>query len=474
MPDAAPERPAFGAGAAGRVSAIARFALPSALGLYAFFWPVEYAGRTTIPLDVLTRVLGSLLGARANAVVGAVCMLTAIATLAVSFGPAVLRTAGGARTRRLQAVFTATPGWAALRVVGGVTAGCFLAGTGPGWLTAEPIARTALETVGVPVLLIFVTSCFVLPLITDYGLMEFSGVLTRPFFQRVFGLPGRASLDALASWVSSGPVAVLITLRQFNAGFYTAREALTIICNFSVVSVPFSLVIAQVAQIGDHYFAWYLSLVVIGVVLALITPRLPPLSRLPALYVGGLASSGASLADASRRRNADPAPLLRTALDAAVGCAAHGRGPRAYLIDTVATAFETVFGLVAACVGTVVLANLVLEYTPLFGWLSRPLQPLLALLGVGEAAAAAPGLLVGFLDQFLTTLVAIKIQNPHTRFVLAGLSVAQVVYLSNFGVILLRSALPITLRQLAGVFAIRTALATPLLVLAARIVLGPP
>ena len=37
-------------------------------------------------------------------------------------------------------------------------------------------------------------------------------------------------------WV--GPVGVLITLQQYERGYYTAREAATICTNFSVVSVP--------------------------------------------------------------------------------------------------------------------------------------------------------------------------------------------------------------------------------------------
>ena len=45
--------------------------------------------------------------------------------------------------------------------------------------------------------------------------------------------------------------------------------------NFSVVSVPFVFLTAQIAGIAELSGTLYISMVVVGVVCALITPRLP-------------------------------------------------------------------------------------------------------------------------------------------------------------------------------------------------------
>jgi len=399
--------------------------------------------------------------------------LSALATIGYSWfylkAPAQDLAHGG-RSGLLATVFVAPSLWILIRVVGGVGAACYLLQLGPEWLIADAVAGTALKDVGIPVMRIYIISSLFLPFITDYGLMELFGVLTRPFFQRVFHLPGRASLDAVASWVSSGPVAILITLRQFESGYYTAREAVFISTNFHIVSVPFSLVVADVSGIGAYYLPWYASLVIVGMTTALITRHLPPWTRIPPTYYGGAGLSDAARSDKSRQIETISGSAWGRALQAGVEAAQKGRPPVALGLDMARNMFSTVFGLISACVGTVILANALLEYTRVFQWLSLPLVPLLGVAGLEPAAA--PGFIIGFLDQFLTAVVSGRLSDLHTKFVLASLSVAQIVYMSNVGIMLLRSSIPIRFRDLVGIFVARTCICTPLFFLAARIVIS--
>ena len=114
-----------------------------------------------------------------------------------------------------------------------------------------------------------------LPLLTDFGFMEFAGTLARPVFRRAFRLPGRSAIDAVTSFVGSSAIGVLITIGQYNSGNYTARQASVIAVNFSVVSIPFALVVASVAGIGHLFISWYGTIVLACQLAALITPRLP-------------------------------------------------------------------------------------------------------------------------------------------------------------------------------------------------------
>ena len=63
-----------------------------------------------------------------------------------------------------------------------------------------------------------------MPFLTDYGLMEFVGTMVKRVFRKLFTLPGRSAIDALASWLSSAPVGVLITIQQYVSGHYTGAR----------------------------------------------------------------------------------------------------------------------------------------------------------------------------------------------------------------------------------------------------------
>src|SRR5690625_8043565 len=92
-------------------------------------------------------------------------------------------------------------------------------------------------------------------------------------------------------------------------------------------------------------------------------------------------------------------------------------------------------------IGTI--ATILAEYTPLFTWLGMPFVPVLNLLQIPEAAEAAQTVVVGFADMFLPAILGSGIETEMTRFIIACLSVTQLIYLSEVGALLLGSKLPI-------------------------------
>ena len=53
----------------------------------------------------------------------------------------------------------------------------------------------------------------------EYGLLEFLGPLFRPIMRPLFTLPGRSTVDNLASFIGDGTVGVLITSRQYERAY---------------------------------------------------------------------------------------------------------------------------------------------------------------------------------------------------------------------------------------------------------------
>ena len=118
----------------------------------------------------------------------------------------------------------------------------------------------------------------------DFGILEFTGTVLRDFTRPLFRIPGRATVDLLASWVGNCNVGVVLTTQQYEQGYYTAREAITIATCFSAVSLPFCLVIAAMLGVDDNFIPFYGILCITGALSVIIMSRIPPLNKYPDEY----------------------------------------------------------------------------------------------------------------------------------------------------------------------------------------------
>jgi len=118
---------------------------------------------------------------------------------------------------------------------------------------------------------------------------------------------------------------------------------------------------------------------------------------------------------------------------------------------------------------TIEFSALVLYYhTELLHFVTAPLVPLLEFMAIPDAEAAAPGLVIGLLDQFVPSIIAGGIASPVTSFVLAGLSVTQLIFMAETGVLIHRSKIPLPVSRLVQIFVIRTIIALPMLTVIAH------
>ena len=249
---------------------------------------------------------------------------------------------------------------------------------------------------------------------------------------------------------------MLITTQQYEKGFYNRREASVIATNFSMVSIAFAVLITSFLDINHLFLQFYLTVVVAGLTAAVIVPRLPPLARKPDTYYEPV---GCQL----REERTDDVGLWRYSLNQAVYRAERAPGPSDLLriaLFNVADIFLALLPLVFA-IGTVAL--IVAEFTPLFTWISYPMVPVLELLQIPEAAAAAPATLVGFADMFLPAVLASGIESELTRFVIACLSLTQLIYMSEIGALLLKSKIPLKFWELVAIFLLRTVITLPII-----------
>ena len=276
-------------------------------------------------------------------------------------------------------------------------------------------------------------------------------------------LPSSA-IDCLASWLGDGTIGVLLTSKQYEEGYYTKREAAVIGTTFSVVSITFSLVV--IAQVGlAHMFVpFYLTVTAAGLVAAIIHPRIPPLSRKPDSYMN-------EQADVYDELNIPQGYTLASwGFAKAIEKARSNRSISDFLVSGVKNILDMWMGVAPIVMALGTIALVIAEYTPFFKWLGMPFIPLLEIMQVPEARAASETLVVGFADMFLPSLLGADIQSEMTRFIIASVSVAQLIYMSEVGGLLLGSKIPVSFLDLVIIFILRTLIVLPVIVLAAHFI----
>lgn len=438
-------------------ASLLKFLLPSLVGIVIFLTPVDYQGKQTIVIGVITNWLRQPLAA---ILLEVVVLVTVVAALGSAYY-LLVRPDWKRKHPSLYAICDCTPIWFVLRATGALFGLMVYFQFGPELIWGKDTGYVVFTEIGVGTLFTLSLACFLMPFLTEFGFMEFIGGIVRKPFGWLFRLPGRSAIDATASFVAAAPVGLLITISQYESGFYSARESAAVATNFSVVSIPFALVVAGVAGLEHIFFTWYLVVIASCLICALITVRVPPLSRIPDNYY---ASVGKQIDEEIPKGVSN----FSWSLQQATQRAARGPDVTTFLRNGWLSALDVVFGVIAPAMAIATAASILMFHTPLFEWLAYPIAMVLEWLQVPHAKAAAPGFLVGFLDQFIPALVAKPLDSEFTRFILAGLSVCQLIYMAEVGVIILRSSLPISFLQLLVMFALRTVILFPVLLLFAH------
>lgn len=304
---------------------------------------------------------------------------------------------------------------------------------------------------------IFLFAGLLLPLLMNFGLLEFFGSMMVKIMRPLFRLPGRSSIDALASWVGDGTIGVLLTSKQYEANKYTQREAAIIGTTFSVVSITFAIVVIGEIGLASYFLPYYATVILAGVILALIMPRIYPLTRKPTTFMDGTPQESQT-EDVPKGYN-----VATHGMEKALEKADSNRSVSKFFKDGFKNVLDMWIGVAPVVMAFGTIALILAEYTGVFAVLGAPFIPYLNLLGIPEATEAAQLMVIGFADMFLPALLGAGIESELTRFVVATLSVTQLIYLSEVGGILLGSKIPVNFFDLLVIFILRTVIALPII-----------
>ncbi|MCX2759683.1 YjiH family protein [Vibrio sp. Sgm 22] len=429
------------------------FLIPSLIGLFLFMAPISYQGDLTIPVAILAKSIQAVFGEYLVSIITAIVAFMSVASvLSTIFKPTFITS-----NSFLNGLFNPSPLWLLVRLIGGAAAFMAFFQVGPEFIWEENTGGLVLEGLLPTLFSVFIFAGLLLPLLLNFGLLELFGTLLSKIMRPIFNLPGRSAIDCMASWLGDGSVGILLTSKQYEKKFYTQREAAVVGTTFSAVSITFSLVVIAQVELEHLFLPFYAAICLAGIVAAVIIPRLPPLSMKKDTFIDG----------SKPHKDADAIPAGHSTfswgLELALNKASQVKSAKSVFGEGVRNAVDMVFGVLPVVMGLGTMALVIAEYTSVFSFLGQPFIPFLELLGVPEAVAASETIVVGFADMFIPAILAASIDNEMTRFVIAAMSVTQLIYMSEVGALLLGSKIPVNILELFIIFILRTLITLPVI-----------
>lgn len=384
---------------AGQAGAGFKLVASSLIGLTVFFVPLTINGKRTIVLDHLVQGVSALLGSG----VGIYALLLIIA------GAAEPWIAGNWRRSLTDRVLTL------FKAFGVIAAVMALTGWGPAFLHAPDMLPFLFEKLVISVGLIVPVGAAFLVFIVGYGLMEMLGVIAEPVMKPVWRTPGRSSVDAVASFVGSYSIGLLITDRVYSEGRYSAREAAIIATGFSTVSVTFMLIVAKALDLMDSWNLYFWTTLVITFGVTAVTARMPPLSRL----------------DSTRPVADPPAPTgsrLVASWQAGVQAAAEAPGFAQNLAMNFKDGLLMTIRILPSIMSVGLAGLLLAQYTPVFKILGLLFYPIAWLWRVSDPMALSQAIASELAEMFLPALLTGPDADFVTRFTVAVTSVSAILF----------------------------------------------
>lgn len=430
------------------------FLIPSILGIMFFMVPVKLTEDWKVPIATFADLLSTAVAPIMPWTATIILIIAAIGSVIHLF-----ISTDGKQPSFVVNLFKVSLFWTITRVIGALFAIATVMQIGPDFIWNENTGGMLLSEDGLVTFLftVFLFAGLLLPLLLNFGLLEFFGTMMVKVMRPLFKLPGRSSIDALTSWIGDGTIGVLLTSKQYEEGHYTKKEAAIIGTTFSVVSITFAIVIIDTVGLSSYFLPYYGTVILTGIILALIMPRIYPLRGKGDEYIDGRPFTG------EEEKLPEGYNVVSHGLENALDKASKNRSFTKTFGEGLKNVIDMWIGVIPVVMAFGTIALILAEYTSLFTILGKPFEPYLALLNIPEAADAAQLMVVGFTDMFLPVILADGlITSQLTLFVVATISVTQLIFLAEVGGLLLGSKIPVNFFDLVIIFLLRTIIALPI------------
>ncbi|VEI06116.1 YjiH family protein [Kurthia zopfii] len=394
----------------------------SLIGIVSFFITFEWNGKSSILLDHLVSALISFTPMLVNGYVLVLLVLGAAY-------PFITKTWNKSTVNTVLSLF---------KVVGLAVGIMLIFNFGPAILFNPEIGPFLMEKLIKPVGLVIPIGSVFLALLVCYGLLEFIGIFMQPIMKPIFKTPGRSAVDAVASFVGSYSVGLMLTNRVYKEGKYTAKEAAIIATGFSTVSATFMLIVAKTLGLMEHWNAFFWVALVVTFAVTAITARIYPLNRIKDEYAEGTTPQPEKIVKKGRFKAAWTEAVMATKSNPSL--------PKNLLIH-LKDGFIMAMGVIPSILSIGLLGLLLATYTPIFDWVAYLFAPFTFLLQIPEPMLAAKAVSLSIAEMFLPAMLVTQ-SALITKFIIAVVSISSILFFSAVIPVILSTSIPLTIRQM--------------------------
>ncbi|WP_209122127.1 YjiH family protein [Alkalihalobacillus sp. BA299] len=416
-----------------------KFFVFSAIGIFMFFIPITIGERSTIPLDHLVRWISTTFPSLIPFYAGLVILLGAIY-------PFYNKSWNKDKVNTVFSIF---------KILGLIVTVMVLFSFGPVWMMAPSMAPFLFDKLVISVGLLVPIGAVFLALLVGYGLLEFIGVLLQPIMRPIWKTPGRSAIDAVASFVGSYSIGLLITNRVFKEGKYTIKEATIIATGFSTVSVTFMIVVANTLGLMDVWNLYFWVTLFVTFLVTAITVRIWPLNKMSDEYI----------TEEGQPEEVVKKDRLKHAWKSAMEAAQHAPSLRKNVYGNLKDGFLMTMSILPSIMSIGLLGLILAEYTPVFDFIGYLFYPFTTLVQLPDAMLAAKASAIHIAEMFLPALLVVEAELV-TKFVVAVLSVSSILFFSALIPCILSTDIPVSIPKLLVIWFERTVLtlliATPI------------
>ena len=398
-------------------SDIALFIFYSLFGIFMFFVPITIGGAKSIPIDHITSLVKKL--PNYNLVFGVFMVVAGIAY--------AIKTKSWQKSK-LHSVFFA------IKLVALVFVFMYVTNKGPARIFDGDMLPLIWNGIMVSVATIVPIGSVFLAFLTGFGLMEFIGVFMEPVMRPVFKTPGRSAVDAVASFVGSYSLALLITNRVYLEDTYTKKEAAIIATGFSTVSATFMIIVAKTLDLLDYWLAYFWITLFVTFLVTAITARIFPLNRKPQEYY-----SGKEYVPEEKKK-----VTFGEALDAGMTGYKNSGSLASVVKDNFIDGFKMALNIAPSLLGVGMIGLLLAEYTPIFDIIGYIFYPFTLITRVEQPLMVAQALGMSIAEMLLPApVVANAGLGLIAKMLVAVVSVSEILFFSASIPVMMGTEIPL-------------------------------
>ncbi|MGJ5707228.1 YjiH family protein [Staphylococcus equorum] len=399
-----------------------KFFIYSLIGIICFFVPITINGKSTILIDHIVQWITFLV----NPILPYYVLLLIIIG---ALHPFINKKWNKSKTDIIFSLF---------KVLGVFIAFMIVFDFGPGFVLKESIGPFLYDKLAIPLSVLIPVGAILLTFLVGYGLLEFIGVIMRPVMKPIFKTPGKSAVDAVASFVGSYSIGLLITNKVYKNGGYTHKEAVIVATGFSTVSATFMIIVANTLGIIEHWNLYFWFTLAVTFIVTAITVQLPPIR-----FEKNTTYQNQPYKEEKRRNM----PLLKESwlevklavknADSLIG------NVRENLRDGVVMTIAILLSIMS--IGF--LGLIIAEYTPIIEYVSYIFYPFISIFPVQDVAILAQASTISIVEMLLPAAIA-QTADLATRFIVAVMSVSAIIFFSSVVPVILSTEIKISVGKL--------------------------